>query len=151
MHSVFNTINLLATYHVGDDGHNISVSLPYLMGFVVVLVTLSTLMGLCMGIGSILQRVIPDAGAATSQKRTASRPAPAQPVSQDDIPPEILTVISAAVATMHDEPSDEITTVIAAAAATMIDEPHRIVSIKPQNTSWSQAGRQQIQTSHNLR
>ena len=144
MHPVFNTINFIAKFHVGDDGHDLSISLPYLMGFVVVVATLAILMGLCMGIGSILQRVMPEAGATKPILKPAATPA-----VDGDISPEILAVLTAAA--MASEPTDEIATVIAAAAAAMIDEPHRVVSIKPQNTSWSQAGRQQIQSSHNIR
>jgi len=145
MHSAFNAINIIAKYQVGDDGHDLSVSLPYLMGFVVVIATLATLMALCMGIGSLLQRFMPDVGAP----KFATKPAATPATVNDEIPPEILAVLAAAA--MASEPTDEITTVIAAAAATMIDEPHRIVSIKPQSTTWSQAGRQQIQSSHNIR
>jgi len=145
MYSAITAINFIAKYHVGDDGHNLSISLPYLMGFVVVLVTLAALMGICMGIGAIIQRYLPDGGTSTF----ATKPTLAPATISDDIPPEILTVLTAAA--MACEPTDNITTVIVAAAATMIDEPHRVISIKPQNTSWSQAGRQQIQSSHNIR
>ncbi len=145
MHSAFNAINIIAKYQVGDDGHDLSVSLPYLMGFVVVIVTLATLMGLCMGIGALLQRFMPE----LSAPKFATNPAATPATVNAEISPEILTVLAAAA--MASEPSDVITTVIAAAAATMIDEPHRIISIKPQNTTWSQAGRQQIQSSHNIR
>lgn len=146
MHSAFNAINFVAKYHVGDDGHDLSISLPYLMGFVVVLVTLIILMGLCMGIGAILQRVMPNAGVTTPIFKPA---VVATPAIDGEISPEILAVLTAAA--MASEPTDEIATVIAAAAATMVDEPHRIISIKPQNTSWSQAGRQQIHSSHTIR
>jgi len=145
MHPAITTINFIAKFKVGDDGHDLSVSLPYLMGFVVVLVTLAALMGICMGIGAAIQRFLPELGAP----QLTTRPTPAVAAISDDIPPEILTVLTAAA--MACEPTKDITTVIAAAAATMIDEPHTIISIKPQNTSWSQAGRQQIQSSHNIR
>ena len=145
MHSVFNTIHFIAKYHVGDDGHDLSISLPYLMGFVVVVVTLAVLMGLCMGVGTILQRVMPDAGVPKPILKPEAAPA----TTADEISPEILAVLTAAA--IASEPTSEIATVIAAAAATMIDEPHRVISIKPQNSSWGQAGRQQIHSSHNIR
>ena len=147
MHSAFNALNLIAKYNVGDDGHDLSISLPYLMGFLVVVLTLATLMGLCMGIGVLVQRFAPE----ETTPKPATRLTPASAETTDEISPEILTVLSAAAATMNDQPSDVISTVIAATVATMINEPHKVISIKPQDSSWSQAGRQQVLSSHNLR
>lgn len=45
----------------------------------------------------------------------------------------------------------EIVAVIAAAVATMTGGSHRIVSIKPMSTSWERAGRQSVLTSHRIR
>ena len=147
MHSAFNAINLIAKYHVGDDGHDLSISLPYLTGFLVVIVTLAALMGLCMGVGVLVQRFGPKE--AEPKHTTRKKIAPA--AAEGEISPEILAVLSAAVASMNDQTSDQIFTVISAAVATMIDAPHKVISIKPHANTWSQAGRQQIQSSHNLR
>ena len=41
--------------------------------------------------------------------------------------------------------------VIAAAVQTMLDEKHKIISIKPQDSSWEKAGRQAVLSSHRIR
>ena len=41
--------------------------------------------------------------------------------------------------------------VIAAAVYSMIDDKYKIISIKPQDSSWEKAGRQAILTSHRIR
>ena len=46
---------------------------------------------------------------------------------------------------------DAIIAVIAAAVQTMLDEKHKIISIKPQDSSWEKAGRQAVLSSHRLR
>jgi len=147
MHSALNTLNLLAMYHQGDDGHNISVSLPYLMGFVVVIVTLTVLMGLCMLIGSILQKTTKE----VSAQKTVKPPAVPKPANttNDTISPEILLVLAAAAAA-SEEPSEEIVTVIAAAVASTFEKPHKILKIKPLTPSWSHAGRQEVLSSHRV-
>lgn len=103
----------------------VSDALPYLMGFVVVVVTLAILWGLCASTGLILQKVMPPAPVA---QPTAAR----SQVGNDSVPPEVLVVIAAAV-------------------TAAVGKPRRIVSVQPHNPAWSQAGRQQIHSSHNLR
>lgn len=105
----------------------VSDAVPYLTGFLVVLVTLTVLMGLCMAVSKILQLVMP----APAAPQPVAKPAATAPVN-NGVPPEIVAVIAAAV-------------------ATTVGKKQRIVSIKPQNSSWSQAGRQQIHSSHNIR
>ena len=46
---------------------------------------------------------------------------------------------------------DHIVAVIAAAVYSALDDKHRIISIKPQDSSWEKAGRQAILTSHRIR
>jgi len=46
---------------------------------------------------------------------------------------------------------DHIIAVIAAAVYTALDDKHRIISIKPQDSSWEKAGRQAVLTSHRIR
>ena len=41
--------------------------------------------------------------------------------------------------------------VIAAAVYSALDDRHRIISIKPQKSSWEKAGRQAVLTSHRIR
>ena len=46
---------------------------------------------------------------------------------------------------------DAIIAVIAAAVQTMLDEKYKIISIKPQESSWEKAGRQAVLSSHRIR
>ena len=46
---------------------------------------------------------------------------------------------------------DRLIAVIAAAVYSALDDKHRIISIKPQDTSWEKAGRQAVLTSHRIR
>lgn len=126
-------------------------TLPYLTGFLVVLVTLCVLLGLCVLIGKVLQQVIPEpvASKAIVPKPTI-KPA-AVTSTDDDIPDEVVALIAAAASAVHDSVPAEIVAVIAAATATVVGQTHRVISIKPHNSTWSQAGRQQLHTSHNIR
>ncbi|MCP5537555.1 MAG: OadG family protein [Akkermansiaceae bacterium] len=111
------------------ESTSVSEAAPYLAGFLVVLVTLAALMGVCMAVSKILQALTPAPAAPAPVAKSA---APIAPVADDTVPPEVVAVIAAAVST------------------TLGGKP-RILSIRPKNSSWSQAGRQQIQTSHNIR
>ncbi len=72
-----------------------------------------------------------------SNQRLKSTPPPAavapSPASAAGIPPEIVAVIAAAVASMNQ------------------GRKLHIVSIKPMSTSWERAGRQSVLTSHRIR
>jgi len=117
--------SILASYTpIKDPG--ISDAAPYLTGFLVVLFTLAALMGVCMGVSKILKLVMPEPVAPKPMARPAAAPV------NDGVPPEIVVVIAAAV-------------------AATVGKKQRIVSIRPKNSSWSQAGRQQIHSSHNIR
>jgi hypothetical protein len=50
-----------------------------------------------------------------------------------------------------DEIAPEIIAAIAAAVACYVNQSHRIISIKPQSTTWEKAGRQAVLTSHRIR
>ena len=104
----------------------VSDALPHLMGFVVVLVTLTVLWGVCALIGTILQKVAPPATGILTKAVPAKAP--------DDgaITRETLVVIAAAV-------------------AAVTGKPRRIISIQPHHPAWSQAGRQEILSSHKVR
>jgi len=118
-------MNLPILFAAAAEKATVSDALPYLMGFVVVVVTLVILWALCASTGLILQKVMPPAPVA--------QPAPARSqVVDDSVPPEVLVVIAAAV-------------------TAVVGKPRRIVSVQPHNPAWSQAGRQQIHSSHNLR
>jgi Na+-transporting methylmalonyl-CoA/oxaloacetate decarboxylase gamma subunit len=101
----------------------VSDALPHLMGFVVVLVTLTVLWGLCLLIGAILQKV-----AAHARPKTI-----------------------AANASADDSISRETLVVIAAAVAAVTGKPRRIISIQPHHPAWGQAGRQEVLSSHKVR
>ena len=103
----------------------VSDALPYVMGFAVVVVTLAILWALCASTGVILQKLLPPAPVA---QPVAAR----RQVADGSLPPETLVVIAAAV-------------------TAVTGKPRRIVSVQPHNPAWSQAGRQQIQSSHNIR
>lgn len=118
--------SILAAY-TPLENPGVSDAAPYLTGFLVVLITLAVLMGLCMAVSKILQLVMP----APAAPQPVAKPTAANPLN-DGVPPEIVAVIAAAV-------------------VATVGKKQRIVSIRPHNTSWSQAGRQQIQTSHNIR
>lgn len=116
-------LSILAYTPLEDPG--MSDAAPYLTGFLVVVVTLSALMGVCMGVSKVLQQVMPEPAAPKPVSKKAA------PVDEG-VPPEVIVVIAAAV-------------------AATVGKKQRIVSIRPQNSSWSQAGRQQIHSSHNVR
>lgn len=67
--------------------------------------------------------------------RSTTPPPAAQrhPARAADIPPEIVAVIAAAVASITG------------------NKPVHIISIKPMSTSWERAGRQSVLTSHRIR
>ncbi len=110
---------------VAAEKATVSDALPHVMGFVIVVVTLAILWALCASTGVILQKLLPPTPVA--------QPAAAKTRAADDaLPPETLVVIAAAV-------------------AAVTGKPRRIVSVQPHNPAWSQAGRQQIQSSHNIR
>ena len=102
-------------------------ALPYLTGFLVVVVTLAVLLTLCVFVSKVLQQLVPE---PVSPKPVA-RTTPAA-TANGGIPPELVAVI-------------------AAATATVVGQTHRVISIKPQNSSWGQAGRSQHHASHNIR
>jgi hypothetical protein len=79
---------------------------------------------------------------------------PTQPTSQVSAPansPTPAPTQTKAATTQDDGITSEIVAVIAAAVAATIGNNHRIVSIKPMNSSWERAGRQSVLTSHRIR
>lgn len=126
--------------------HSVMDALPHLGGMLMVLLTIVALWGLTVLISkivAIIQSKTPGAmpstatgpaaaPAAAAVPATAAPAAPAAPAAAG-IPPEIVAVIAAAVATSLQSPSV------------------RIVSIKPMSTAWERAGRQSVLTSHRIR
>ena len=65
--------------------------------------------------------------------------------------PALPAAATAAIATDPNEISPEILAIIAAAVSCFTDHPHRVVSIKRHSTSWEKAGRQSVLSSHRIR
>jgi hypothetical protein len=107
-------------------------TLPYLVGIVIVIVTLTSLWGVCEFTARIIKWVMPDA-LPVPAKAAASGPGPAAPRSSPEgIAPEIVAVIAAAV-------------------ATATGPSNRIISIRSQSATWTKAGRQSVLSSHRIR
>lgn len=109
----------------------VSDAFPHLLGFVVVLVTLTVLWGVCVLIGAILKKVTPPAAVAPP-KTAPAKTAPAKALDDGSITRETLVVIAAAV-------------------AAVTGTRRRIISIQPHHPAWSQAGRQEVLSSHKVR
>lgn len=94
-----------------------------------------SLLAIVISLIAIFRASAPTAGksqaAAPPTSPSAAKNSQAAPASQA-VPPEIVAVIAAAV-------------------ATVTGSSHRIVSIKPMSTSWERAGRQSVLTSHRIR
>lgn len=123
--------------NAAGESRSVADALPHLLGFVVVLATLFTLLKLCTLVSKILQHL-------------ESAPEPPTP---EDMAAAIAAATPATVrSTEDDSMSPELVAVIAAATAAVVGHhAHRVVSIKPHSSTWSQAGRQQLQASHNIR
>jgi Na+-transporting methylmalonyl-CoA/oxaloacetate decarboxylase gamma subunit len=108
-------------------------ALPHLAGMLMVLTTLTILWGVCALTAKLVHVLMPEQTAVAGAVPAAKTAATPRPAVAAGMPPEIVAVIAAAVAT------------------TTGDQPVRIVSIKPMSTSWEKAGRQSVLTSHRIR
>jgi Na+-transporting methylmalonyl-CoA/oxaloacetate decarboxylase gamma subunit len=124
-----------------DLGHSHSVAdaLPHLGGMVMVLITLACLWCLTAIVSKLVairHSLVEPAAAPTPEAKptaTASAAEASQvPASHPGISPEIVAIISAAIACMH-------------------GGTRRVISIKPADTSWEKAGRHSVLTSHRIR
>jgi len=105
---------------------------PYLLSLVALVVSLAAIFQLAS-----LRRALNDKTAATTslpQSSAAASPRPA-----------------ATPATRQDEIAPEIVAVIAAAIHSVTGKNRRIISIKKVDTSWEKSGRQSVLTSHRIR
>lgn len=121
---------------IAASGASVLEALPHLSGMLMVMIALGLLWGICALTAAIIKVLLPPAKAATAPQPATRAAAPASPAAIPDdsrIPPEIVAVIAAAVATVSG------------------GRPVRIVSIKPMSTSWERAGRQSVLTSHRIR
>ncbi len=110
---------------------------PHLLGMLVVLITLACLWGVCSLTAWLIKTVVPEpvtAAIAPAPPVDAERPHSASPApaSTQGIAPELVAVIAAAV---H----------------TAVGKGHKVISIKPQDTNWQQAGRHAVLGSHRIR
>jgi len=108
--------------------HSVSAALPHLLGMLLVILTLATLWGVCALSATLIKTLIPEKAPMPPAKATPAVPSPVT----TGIPPEIVAVITAAV-------------------ASVTGPSHRIVSVKPQSSSWAKAGRQSVLSSHRIR
>lgn len=127
--------SIIAARLVGNT--TVSDTLPYLMGFVLVLLTLAALLLICASVGVLiklneLRKLTPEAVAPKPVAKPVAQPV--QPAKADDvlISPETFAIIAAAVE-------------VAAG------KPRRILSVEPLNPAWHSAGRQNIHSSHQVR
>ncbi|MGA8053058.1 MAG: OadG family protein [Burkholderiales bacterium] len=111
-----------------SDTHfqNLLAAAELLVGFVIVMLTLSVLWGLTALMGRIVARF----ERRGPQAAVAARAAPER-------------VVSGGV-------EDDELAVIAAAVALTLDVPHRVVSVQPQPSSWGQQGRRDLHGSHRI-
>jgi hypothetical protein len=106
-------------------------ALPHLAGMLMVMVALAILWGVCELTARVVRILAPDtAPPAGPEPVAAAKPGGHFP--EPAVPPEIIAVIAAAV-------------------ATVTGPAHRIVSIKRQSTTWEKVGRQSVLTSHRIR
>ena len=132
--------SLLAT-SVESHSHSALDALPYMLGMLLVLISLALLWGIC----AITARII----AMTAPRDQTTLPVvPPSPAHELPIPasPALLSESE------HSHIAPEIVAVIAGAVASITrNRPVRIVSIKPMNSGWERAGRQSVLTSHRIR
>ena len=134
------TVSMPLATAAEDLGHSHSVAdaLPHLGGMVLVLITLACLWCLTAIVAklvairhSLVGQPAPAPAAEPAAAATAGQ-APQAPVPHAGVSPEIVAIISAAIACMH-------------------GGSRRVISIKPADTSWEKAGRQSVLTSHRIR
>lgn len=133
------------------------------VGLVIVFTTLVGLWLVCELMGLFFKHLdskkAPPAAKAIGGQAKSALPAASSQMSAQPAPPStaITSVITAAVAAALDNAPHRIVSiqevapatdvplaVFAAAAAVMLDEkPHRILSVRPADTTWSRAGRQE--------
>jgi Na+-transporting methylmalonyl-CoA/oxaloacetate decarboxylase gamma subunit len=116
-------MHLIPTLALVDKVHvSVLDALPHLAGMLMVMITLTILWGVCAFTAKLIQVLMPPAAPAAKVGQAAA----------DDLPLEIVAVIAAAISTVG-------------------GKKVRIVSIKPQSSSWEKAGRQSVLSSHRIR
>ncbi len=118
---------------VAEKAHvSVMDALPHLAGMLMVMITLAILWGVCALTAKLIQVLMPERAPALPSAEPAASAVQIKPAAPEEISPEIVAVIAAAV-------------------ATATGRSHRIISIKRQSTHWEKAGRQSVLTSHRIR
>ena len=107
-------------------------ALPHLSGMLIVMLTLTILWGICASVAKLIHALAPAPVASVAPVKAAAVLIPATTPGPEAIPPEIVAVIAAAV-------------------ATVTGPNRRIISIRSQSSSWEKSGRQSVLTSHRIR
>lgn len=122
--------------------HSFMDALPHLAGMLMVLITLACLWALTAIVANLIkiyQKIRPAAASAPAVApiTPSAPPAPAEPADT--------------AAPAHAGISPEIVAVISAAIACLGGGKRRVISIRPADTSWEKAGRQAVIMSHRIR
>ena len=117
---------------------NLVEALESLTGFVIVMLALAVLWGLTAMTGRLF--------IARAAREATAKAAPA-PVPE----PVIAASGAASDRGSSDDELDDDLVVIAAAAASLLSAAHRIVSVRPVDSSWGRQGRRDIHASHRIR
>ena len=128
----------------GDLGHSHSVAdaLPHLGGMLMVLIALACLWCLT----AIVAKLVAIRHTLVSPEPAPAAPAMAAPAA---VPSASPTAPQAAAPEAGISP--EIVAIISAAIACMYGGQRRVISIRPADISWGKAGRQSVLTSHRIR
>jgi hypothetical protein len=127
---------LASTTEASAHSHSLFDALPHMAGMLMVMVTLAFLWGVCALTAVLVKALLPESKPVPQTAASAPTPVPAATTA-----PEVVDIGIA----------PEIVAAIAAAVASCTGPSHRIISIKPQSTTWERAGRQSILTSHRIR
>lgn len=132
------TAFLLLANTAESKSHSFIDALPHMAGMAVVMVTLAVLWGVCAFTAKLVGIAFPD--------KSPVKPLPAPATSGESV------AQSSGAPHPDDSPiPPEIVAVIAAAVATVTGPDRRIISIRSQSTSWEKSGRQSVLTSHRIR
>ncbi len=109
------------------------------------------IMAVFKGVRSLVVKPAPPASAPPQAAAVQASAAPPQTVAAASNTPPANAKPQPAARPAEDEIAPEILAAIAAAVTCFMDQPHRIVSVKHQSTTWEKAGRQSVLTSHRIR
>ena len=105
--------------------------------------------GFCL-LSYLLRRSAPQTKPAAVPAAVPVTPVAVTPVAVTPVPTPVPVAAPVAASAEAAIPA-AIVAVIAAAVQSMLDEKHKIISIKPQDSSWEKVGRQAVLSSHRIR